>query len=304
MSDNKEITVLRPGARLPAARKLATDWRAFTRLMFECDRLVKVREGLHEHLDELRNRRPCVAPDLDVADAELTEATKAEIERCKQTLKRFDRPELYEENDNEEGALKLEGIIERVALMLGCVDTGPTSTEPEAFVRMLVTHIHDSEISYPALLSGCRAIEQDKKPVRSIGYVLEVLQEHQVEWIDRRMALYWIESTANRLRDAIVEAQAKLLLEQAEEEVQKRQHTVNVHVRLLEHYREGCEKDKRAAIEAHHKYQHSRLAVIREEQVLSEMRGKLAAAKADRAKLLDRDRKDGRRGNGQDGGGR
>jgi hypothetical protein len=279
MSD-KEITVLRPGARLPAARKLATDWRAFTRLMFECDRLVEFREGLQEHLDELRNRRPGVAPDVDIARAELTQATKAEIERCKQTLKRLDRPELYEGDDNEEGALKLEVIIERVALMLGCVDTGPTSTEPEAFVRMLVTHVHDSEITYPALLSGCRAIEQDKKPVRSIGYVLEMLQQHHVEWIDRRMALYRIESTATRLRDAIIEAQDKLLLEQAEQEAEQRKRRVDVHVQLLERYREGCEADKRAAIEAHHKYQGSRLAVIREEQVLDEMQAALAAAKA------------------------
>jgi len=269
----REITVTR---RLPAARKLAKDWRAFTKLMAECDELIEVEEVLRGRLRELRDRRPGAAPDIDISEAEVSEETKAQIERCKQALERFDRPEHYEEN---EGVLRSEIIAERLSLMLGRVDTGPTNTEPEAFARMMVAHVYDAEIRYPALLSGCRAIEQEQKPVRSIGYVLEVLEEHQAEWRDRRLAIYWTESTANRLRDEIVEAQAKLSLEQAEENVKRLQRAADTHARLLERHREACEEAKRAAIEAHHKYQQRRHWVIDAEHRLGEMLIALHAAR-------------------------
>jgi hypothetical protein len=279
---SREITVTR---RLPAARKLANDWRAFSKLMTECDELVAVEEALRERLDELSERRPGAALDMEISDAELDEETKAQIERCKQALERFDPPEHYEENDNEGGVLKSEIIAERLALMLGCVDTGPTNTEPEAFARMMVTHVYDSEITYPALLSGCRAIEQAQKPVRSIGYVLEVLEEHRGEWADRKLAIYWTESTANRLRDAIVEAQAKSPLEQAEQKVELAKSTVDRAARVLEDHRKVCEEAKRAAIEALHKYQREQRRMIGAEHRLGESKALLAAAKAHRAKL-------------------
>jgi len=72
----REITVTR---RLPAARKLANDWRAFTKLMAECDELIEVEEVLRGRLRELRDRRPGAAPDIDISEAEVSEETKAQI---------------------------------------------------------------------------------------------------------------------------------------------------------------------------------------------------------------------------------
>jgi hypothetical protein len=281
---NREITV--PPRRAAAARKLATDWRAFTKLMAECDGLIEEHKFLNEQLRELRERKPGEAPDLDIDDAKLDDDTKATIERCKQALELFDRPEHYEDNDNEEGALRSEVIADRLALMLGCVDTGPTNTEPEAFARMMVTHVADAGIMYPALLSGCKAIEQGTKPVRSIGQVLEMLLEHNDEWHRRRGAVYWIGNTAGTLRNALVEAHGKLLLEQAEQKVERQQRLYDNHAKFVEHRREGCEKEKQAAIEAHRKYQQSRRSLIDEEQRLREHHAKLDAMKADLAKLL------------------
>jgi Sec-independent protein translocase protein TatA len=127
--------------------------------------------------------------------------------------------------------------------MLLCVDSGPTNTEPEVFALMMMTYVYNADITYPALLSGCMAIEEAKKPVRSIGYVLEILRQHQGEWCDRQVAIRSIGSTIVELRDAILQAQQKLKREQAVIAVRDAEHELQHRRNRLERLRKE-EKDK------------------------------------------------------------
>src|SRR5215831_9680906 len=124
-----------PSSGVPAARKMADISKAISKLIAECDQLAEKEERLQNLRRELSKRGPGAPIDLDIADAELDDDTRVLIKRCQEGIKKFERPE-YFENDNddyEEQVLRQEIIAERLTLMFGCVDIGPTSTEPEAF---------------------------------------------------------------------------------------------------------------------------------------------------------------------------
>jgi hypothetical protein len=186
---SNKVTVM-PPSRLPAARKFAVQWARFDWLMKTADAAVAEYESLGASMLKLRTRQPgdSVPPLLH---ATLSEEFKANIARCLSLLEQFDADTLYEEESDEDGCdvLRQEHIAERLGLMLGCVDTGPTNTDPNAFAHMMMMHVYGEKIRYPALLSGCREIEQANKPVRPIGYVIEVLRKHDSEWQDRRRAI-------------------------------------------------------------------------------------------------------------------
>ena len=149
--------------------------------------------------------------------------TKATIARCRALLQQIDREELYEDDtdDDDNRILKQEVIAERLTVLLGCVDIGPTSIEPKGFVLMLLTHIDDVGIEYLALESGCREIEANKKKIHSVAEVLEVLKAHQEQWGTRCWAIRDIENIAHRLQADIEEAQR--LLEREQERTKGRQ---------------------------------------------------------------------------------
>jgi hypothetical protein len=160
-------------------------------------------------------------------------------------------PLRHDNDDNEERALRQEVIAERLAVMLGCVDTGPTNTEPEVFAPMMATHVYDANIHYPALLSGCKEIEEGQKPVRSIGYVLEILKKHQFDWWNRHYAINNLPRLARELEAKIERARRKFQMEQVEQRLLTAQNETGRRSACLLSLREGLTRLQDAARESY-----------------------------------------------------
>lgn len=270
---------------LPSSGLLAgRNWRKFIKLTDECDELVEEDRRLMLQFVEVL-RRDSGTPVMELAKAEMGDYANAMVKRCRERLEWFDRPEYYEDDSEDhedaEKILKLEVIVERLTMMYACADSGPTDTEPEGFVRMLSMHVYganDTNLTYPALESGCRAIEKAQKPVRSIGYVLEVLQKHQEDWRKRRQAIYQIGHTLKRLREAILEAQCKLKREQAVMAVRDAE-------RELQHMRYKLERLRKKESEADLAHQEAIAAREATERAIPGVELALQTAQAALAKL-------------------
>jgi hypothetical protein len=160
--------------------------------------------------------------------AQLLDSDKQKIERCRQWLRDIDREDYYEEGDEDEEIpiLTKKAIKERLALMLGAVHIGGPQT-PEAFIKMLLEHVYDAEVSYLALLSACRQIEETEKYVPAISELLNLLKEHDQQWGDWKWALHHIERTSNELQGEIREAQARYQRESAERRLEEARGSFN-----------------------------------------------------------------------------
>lgn len=208
--DSKQIVVLHPPV-LPAARKVARGWKQFGSLLRGTDEILEEQRRLRDVRIEL-NRRAASEAVPELRQAQLSEMTKVTLARCRALLQQIDREELYEDDtdDDDNPILKQEVLAQRLAVLLACVDTGPTSIEPKGFVVMLLKYVGDAGIGYLALESGCREIEANKKRIHSVAEMLEVLKAHEEQWWNWRSAISRIENDARRLQADIEEAQRLL----------------------------------------------------------------------------------------------
>jgi DNA-binding protein H-NS len=221
---NKSFDPKKPGKvvagdapQVPAIPKPPNRWKQFRRLMNDLDEIRETFDGLGELMVDMRNRKPGEPP-TDLQYAQLLDCDKQKIARCRLWLNEIDCADCYEEGDedDEQPILRKKIISKRLALMLGAVHIGGPQT-PEAFLKMLLEHVYDAEVSYLALESGCRQIEQTQKYVPTISEVLKVLKAHEEQWDKRKWALREIEWRANYLQEQIRKAQAKYAGERLDE---------------------------------------------------------------------------------------
>lgn len=200
--------------QVPAMPKPPSKWKKFRRLMNDLDEIRERHDDMADLMGDLRHRKSGEPPP-DIRDAQLDDYDKQQIARCRQWLPDIDRVDYYEKGDEDEGPiLKKKIISERLALMLGAVHIGGPQT-PEAFLLLLLEHVYDAEVSYLALESGCRQIEQTEKYVQAISEVLKVVKQDQEQWNKRKLALRGIDAISNNLQEQIREAQAKYESERA-----------------------------------------------------------------------------------------
>jgi hypothetical protein len=216
--------------QVPATRKPPNGWKRFRTLCTLADEIVEE----YAKLCDLRMRfyrEPSAAlPDID--DVALWDSTKSDIARCRELLAEIDRDDYYEEDEDGDEVLKRKVISERLALMIGAVHiAGPKM--PEAFVKVLLAHVFDAEISYPALESACRAIEAREKFAPVTAQILEEIKTHEDQWCQRGKAIRNIETLSLKFQDEIRKAQPKFELEQAKATVEKAKREFQGHLYLL-----------------------------------------------------------------------
>ena len=94
-------------------------------------------------------------------------------------------------------------------------------SNPKVALLMMLQHIYDAELSYPALESGCRDIEAGPKPFahRNPGEFLKVFTAEEERWRRRRDAIRGLEELAEYVLSFIPQAQARFALAQAKRKV-------------------------------------------------------------------------------------
>jgi hypothetical protein len=111
--------------------------------------------------------------------------------------------------------LKKTIVADRLGMMLSTLVGEPSN--PKAALAMMLQHICDAELSYPALESGCRDIEAGSKPFahRNPGEFLKVFTAEEERWRRRRDAISGLEELAEYVLTFIPQAQARFALAQA-----------------------------------------------------------------------------------------
>jgi hypothetical protein len=210
--------IISNAAALPALIKnIFADWKTFRLLMKEADYLADEYDKYGRILDELESYDPTgretAAPSAD--DLRLDGHMKNKIARCGARLDKIDRDDLYDIDEHGDRVLKKTVIAERLAMMLSTLVGEPSN--PKAALAMMLQHIFDAEISYPALESGCRDIEAGPKPYahRNPGEFLKVFTAEEERWRRRREAISGLEELVEYVLTFIPEAQARFALAQA-----------------------------------------------------------------------------------------
>jgi DNA repair exonuclease SbcCD ATPase subunit len=183
--------------------------------------------------------------------------------------------------------VKQEVIAQRLAVLLACVDTGPTSVEPKGFALMLLTHIGDTGIGYLALESGCREIEANKKRIHSVAEVLEVLKAHEEQWGERRWTISHIENDALCLQVDIEKAQQRLEREREQAKVTQAAYAFdNRLIHLVRLTREITAKQD-AAREMYRQIERAMTELAEQRRRVSQASAALREAQRARAELAD-----------------
>lgn len=275
----KPSVVVAIGApQVPALPKSPSLWKEFRRLMEDADEICGRYDELSKLQADLSNRK-AGEPPPDPRAAQLTDADKRKIARCRQRLHDIDREDYYEEGDedDEKPILKIEIISQRLALMLGAVHIGGPQT-PEAFLKMLLEHVYDAEVSYFTLESGCRQIERDEKYVQAISEVLQVLAENAKRWSERKTALREIERKSNYLQETIRKVQAKYLSEQAVERLNEAKRLLSVRASSLKQDEDQIIKAQERARQAYQDAETIMNLLVKDRQRYDEAKAAVEAA--------------------------
>ena len=204
-------------AAVPALIKtIFADWKIFRLLAEQADILVDEYDKYGRILEELENYEPTGRAEPPSAEyLKLDDRTKKRITRCGAWLAKIDRDDLYDTDEHGDRVLKKTVIADRLAMTLATLVGEPSN--PKAALAMMLQHIFDAELSYPALESGCRDIEAGPKPYahRSPGEFLKVFTAEQERWSRRRDAIGGLEELADYVLTFIPEARTRFALAQA-----------------------------------------------------------------------------------------
>ena len=207
-------------APLPAVIKtIFADWKTFRLLMKEADYLVGEYDKFERIFDELESYEPtgCETAPPSGEYLKLDDHMKKKIARCGARLDKIDRDDLYDTDEHGDRVLKKSVVSERLAWMLSTLVGEPSN--PKAALAMMLQHIFDAELSYPALESGCRDIEAGPKPYahRNPGEFLKVFTAEQQRWRRRCEAIAGIEELADYVLTLIPQAQQRFAVMKAKQ---------------------------------------------------------------------------------------
>jgi hypothetical protein len=205
------------GAKLPATVKTKNALTPFKRLADLADELVERYDEINSLERRLWNRNWVdTLPDDTKLPGDwvvtLNESDRESIKRAKALLDQLDREDLYDEFDDDDpdsGGLKRTVIAERLSVMLGAYVSGQPAT-PGNFVRMLLEHVSDANVSFLALHSACTELEAARATIPAISVVLTMLHEHEDIWKRRRLAIMWLAKTAADAAERLAVVRAKL----------------------------------------------------------------------------------------------
>jgi hypothetical protein len=205
-------------AQLPATKKPPNWWKRFRTAWTLADSIVDEYRKLTTLRREFYARKPG-DPLPAIGDAMLSDVTNADLARCRELLADIDREDNYEEDEDGDRVLKKPVIMKRLAMMLSAGVGQPKN--PDMFSEVLIAHVFDAEVSYPALESACRAIEDRQKFMAVTAEVIEEIKTHEDQWQARREAIDNIESVSQKLQNGIRAALPKYELERAKATAEK-----------------------------------------------------------------------------------
>ena len=235
-TDLAVISSSKAAGGMPALiQKNFADWKTFRLLTAQADQLVDEYDKIARIFDELENYQPTgretALPSADYLklDAHL----KNRIARCGAWLDKIDTDDLYDIDEHGDHVLKKTVIADRLAMMFATLVGEPAN--PKAALAMILQHVFDAEISYPALELACRDIEAGPKPYahRNPGEFLKVFAAQEERWSRRRDAIAGIEELANYTLTLIPEAQARFALAQAKHTADSAAHGLHNEASLL-----------------------------------------------------------------------
>ena len=218
MNKHTDLEVIKNKAvALPALIKtIFADWKILRLLAEQADHLADEYDKYGRILDEFENYEPTdheTAPSGEYL--KLNVNMKKTVARCGAWLDKIERDDLYDTDEHGDRVLKREVVSERLAYMLSTLVGEPSN--PEVALPMLLQHIYAAELSYLALLSGCRDIEAGQKPWahRNPGEFLKVFRAEEKRWRRRRDAICGLEDLAAYALTFIPKAQARFAQAQA-----------------------------------------------------------------------------------------
>ena len=229
MTKHTDLQVIKnKAAALPALIKtIFADWKTLRVLAEQADVLVDEYDKYGRILDELENYEPVFTadgPEREPPSAEylkLGDHTKKMIARCGAWLDKIERDDLYDTDEHGDRVLKREVVSERLAYMLSTLVGEPSN--PDVALPMLLQHIYGAELSYLALLSGCREIEAGPKPWahRNPGEFLKVFNAEKERWRRRCEAISGLADLAEYALSFIPQAQARFALARAKHKAKR-----------------------------------------------------------------------------------
>lgn len=196
--------------------KKFADWKTFRLLMEQADQIAEHYDTMAKIWDELDDYEPSDRGEAPSADyLKLNSHMKEKLARCYAWLDKIDTDDLYDLDEHGDRVLKKSFISTRLGMMLSTLVGEPSN--PKAALTMMLQHICDAELSYPALESGCREIEAGPKPFahRNPGELLKVFTAHEEQWRRRREAITGIEELTEGVLEKVPQAQARFALAQA-----------------------------------------------------------------------------------------
>jgi hypothetical protein len=214
------VTVDAP--RLPAIKKPPNKWRQHRILTEQADGLVERYDELRELEQQVLKRKPG-EPLPDPVQAELDEHEQWMVTKCRELMKRLDPADAYETDDDDDDDewydgirwLKRSHIGKRLSLLIAAMPAGKAGT-PDGFVKMLLEHVADTEMSALVLEDACRDLERHAKFLPTISEVLAAIEKHQNEWSNRRRAIRGITRESEELQALIRKLQPKVAMELAQ----------------------------------------------------------------------------------------